>query len=69
MSLEELFIKYFNMERVASDLMDLIDIETLEDFILNKFKQEFTKEELKNIFMEEIGDEDIAKNILEDMGC
>ena len=41
MDLKQLFIKNFNMEMVATDLMELIDNEVLENFIKEMFAENF----------------------------
>lgn len=66
------FIENYNMEMVSTDLMYLIDeIDTtgsaLDDFINKKFSEDFTYEELYNLFKDEVSEEDL-KDILESMG-
>ena len=68
MNLEALFVKYFNMERVVYDLMDLIDIEVLENYILKEFNDNFSYGELFDLFKNDIGDMQIVESILKDMG-
>lgn len=66
------FIENYNMEMVSTDLMYLIDeIDTtgsvLDDFINEKFSEDFTYEELYDLFKDEVSEEDL-KDILESMG-
>lgn len=66
------FIENYNMEMVSTDLMYLIDeIDTtgsvLDDFINEKFSEDFTYEELYNLFKDEVSEEDL-KDMLESMG-
>ena len=66
------FIENYNMEMVSTDLMYLIDeIDTtgsvLDNFINEKFSEDFTYEELYNLFKDEVCEEDL-KDILESMG-
>ena len=66
------FIENYNMEMVSTDLIYLIDeIDTtgsaLDDFINEKFSEDFTYEELYNLFKDEVSEEDL-KDILESMG-
>ena len=68
MNLKGLFIKNYNMEMVAYDLMDLIDDEVLERFMLDKFGEDFMYGELFDIFKDEVGDKETLQCLLEDMG-
>jgi len=68
MNLKDLFIKNFNMEMVAVDLMDLIDDEVLEEYIFSEFNSNFTYGELYDLFKNEVGDKETLKCLLEDMG-
>lgn len=66
------FIENYNMEMVSTDLIYLIDeIDTtgsvLDDFINEKFSEDFTYEELYNLFKDEVSEEDL-KDMLESMG-
>ena len=49
-NLKELFIQNFNMEMVASDLIDMVAPKKLEKYIYEKFKREFNVEELEELF-------------------
>lgn len=49
-NLKELFIQNFNMEMVASDLIDMVAPKKLEKYIYEKFKKEFNVEELEELF-------------------
>lgn len=64
---KEIFIKNFNMERVASDLLDMIQEDELYEFIINQFSENFTYEELYNLFKNDMNDEDL-QYLLEEMG-
>jgi len=68
MSLKELFIRNFNMEMVAVDLMDLIDDEVLEKYIFDEFNNNFMYGELYDLFKDEVGDKETLQCLLEDMG-
>ena len=50
--LKELFIQNFNMEMVASDLIDMVAPKKLEKYLYEKFKKEFNVEELEELFGE-----------------
>lgn len=70
--LRQKFIENYNMEMVAVELMDLIeeiDItgEVLENFINEKFGEDFMYGELYELFRNEVDKEDL-KVLLEDMG-
>jgi hypothetical protein len=75
--LKMLFIQNFNMEMVASDLIDMIAPKKLEKYIYQKFKDEFDIEELEKLDTSEVLDyiqeiweieivesDDLAENIL-----
>ena len=49
-NLKELFIQNFNMEMVASDLLDMVAPKKLEKYLYEKFKKEFNVEELEKLF-------------------
>lgn len=49
-NLKELFMQNFNMEIVASDLIDMIAPKKLEKYIYEEFKKEFDIEELEELF-------------------
>lgn len=70
--LKSSFMQNFYMERVATDLMDLvekIDItgEVLENYITEEFNDNFTYGELYDLFKNQMNKEDL-KVLLEDMG-
>ena len=67
MDLRNLFIQNYNMELVAYDLMDLIDDEVLEKFMLEKFSKDFMYGELFDIFSRYL-DKETLQCLLEDMG-
>ena len=67
MDLRSLFIQNYNMELVARDLMDLIDDEVLERFMLDKFAEDFMYGELFDIFSAYL-DKETLQCLLEDMG-
>lgn len=60
-------IENFNMEMVARDLLDLIDEDTLYDFIISEFNENFTYEELYKLFSKDMNKEDL-KDLLTEMG-
>ena len=64
---ESVFIQNFNMERVASELLDMIQEDELYEFIIRQFNENFTYEELYKLFKNDMNDEDL-KSILEEMG-
>ena len=70
--LKRKFLEYFNMERIALDLMDLIEdidmtCEVLDNFVYEKFNEEFMYGEIYDIFKDEMSKEDL-QCLLEDMG-
>lgn len=70
--LRQKFIENYNMEMVAVELMNLIkeiDMtgEVLENFINEKFGEDFMYGELYELFKDEVDKEDL-KVLLEDMG-
>ena len=67
MDLKNLFVENYNMEMVAMDLMDLIDDEKLEEFMLEKFAEDFMYGELFDIFSPYL-DKETLQCLLEDMG-
>ena len=67
MDLKDLFIQNYNMEMVALDLMDLIDDDKLEEFMIEKFKENFMYGELYDIFKDYL-DKETLQCLLEDMG-
>ena len=70
--LRQKFIENYNMEMVAVELMNLIEEidmtgEALENFINEKFGEDFMYGELYELFKDEVDKEDL-KVLLEDMG-
>ena len=70
--LRQKFIENYNMEMVAFELMNLIEEidmtgEVLENFINEKFGEDFMYGELYELFKDEVDKEDL-KVLLEDMG-
>ena len=70
--LRQKFIENYNMEMVAVELMNLIEKidmteEVLENFINEKFGEDFMYGELYELFKDEVDKEDL-KVLLEDMG-
>lgn len=70
--LKRKFLEHFNMELVALDLMNLIEEidmtgEVLENFINEKFGEDFMYWEIYDIFKDEMSKEDL-QCLLEDMG-
>ena len=70
--LRQKFIENYNMEMVAVELMNLIEEidmtgKALEDFINEKFGEDFMYGELYELFKDEVDKEDL-KVLLEDMG-
>lgn len=59
--LKELFIQNFNMEMVASDLIDMVAPKKLEKYIYEKFKREFNVEELEKLFETVMNREEIEE--------
>lgn len=48
--LKMLFMQEFNMEMVASDLINMVAPKKLEKYLYEKFKKEFNVEELEELF-------------------
>lgn len=70
--LRQKFIENYNMEMVVVELMNLIEEidmtgEVLENFINEKFGEDFMYGELYELFKDEVDKEDL-KVLLEDMG-
>ena len=70
--LRQKFIENYNMEMVAFELTNLIEEndttgEVLENFINEKFGEDFMYGELYELFKDEVDKEDL-KVLLEDMG-
>ena len=70
--LRQKFIENYNMEMVAVELMNLIEEidmtgKVLENFINEKFGEDFMYGELYELFKDEVDKEDL-KVLLEDMG-
>lgn len=66
--LKNMFVKYFNVENMTSELMDLIDDDKLMDFILSEFKNNFTRDELYEELKDELSEEDLETFLSEDLG-
>lgn len=64
---KRVFIQNFNMERLASELLDMIQEDELYEFIIRQFNENFTYEELYNLFKNDMNDEDL-QHLLEEMG-
>ena len=64
---KRVFIQNFNMERVASELLNMIQEDKLYKFIIRQFNENFTYEELYNLFKNDMNDEDL-QCLLEEMG-
>lgn len=60
-NLKELFMQNFNMEMVASDLIDMVAPKKLEKYIYEKFKREFNVEELEKLFETVMNREEIEE--------
>lgn len=61
------FMQEFDMQYVASDLLDMIDEEKLYEYIISMFNQNFTYEELYHLFETELNEEQL-QYLLEQMG-
>ena len=61
------FVENFNMEMVAKDLLDMIDEDVLYHYIIHEFNENFTYEELYNLFKNEMSKEEL-KDLLTEMG-
>ena len=59
--LKMLFIQNFNMEMVASDLIDMVAPKKLEKYIYQKFKDELDIEELESLFENLMNKEEIEE--------
>ena len=64
---KRVFIQNFNMERIASELLDMVEENELYEFIIRQFNENFTYEELYNLFKNDMNDEDL-QYLLEEMG-
>jgi hypothetical protein len=64
---KRVFIQNFNMERVASELLDMIQEDELYEFIIRQFNENFTYEELYNLFKNDMNDKDL-QHLLEEIG-
>ena len=60
-NLKELFIQNFNMEMVASYLIDMVAPKKLEKYLYEKFKKEFNVEELEKLFETVMNREEIEE--------
>lgn len=65
--LKMLFMQEFNMEMVASDLIDMVAPKKLEKYIFQKFNEEFEVEELEKLFETVMSREEIEE-IFKKMG-
>ena len=70
--LKRKILEHFNMELVALELMNLIEEidmtgKVLENFVNEKFEEDFMYGELYELFKDEVDKEDL-KVLLEDMG-
>lgn len=70
--LKRKFIENFNMERIAVDLMDLIEetdmtSEVLSNFMYENFNENFMYGEIYDLFKDELSKEDL-QILLENMG-
>ena len=61
------FIENFNLEMAAPDIMDLVDEEKLHDYIIEEFNNNFMYGELYDLFKDEMSKEEL-KDVLEEMG-
>lgn len=59
--LKMLFIQNFNMEMVASDLIDMVAPKKIEKYICQKFIEEFDIEELESLFENLMNKEEIEE--------
>lgn len=66
--LKQVFIKEFNMEMVAEDLLDMMKSKQLEQYIIDKFNENFMYGELYDLFMRETKNKDQTKLLLTKMG-
>lgn len=65
---ENIFIQEFNVNHLTLEILDLIDDDKLINFIQEKFVEEFSKDELINIFTNEVGKNQELIDILEELG-
>lgn len=65
--LRQKFYEQFNLEMCASDIMDLVDEQDLQDYIFEQFKNSFMYGELFELFKDELNEEEL-ESLLEDMG-
>lgn len=65
--IKQKFIEQFNMERVARDLMNMIDEDKLLNYIYEEFGDNFMYGELYDLFKNELSKEDL-QCLLEEMG-
>lgn len=64
---KDLFIKYFNLNHIAIELMDLCDQDKLFEFIIDKFNKEVAREELKEELIKRYNDDE-TEETLKEMG-
>ena len=65
--LRQKFYQEFDLERCASDIMDLVDEQKLQDYIFEQFKNSFMYGELFDLFKDELNEEEL-ESLLEDIG-
>lgn len=65
--LKEQFIKNFNMEMIAIDLMEMIDDNKLINYIMQEFNENFMYGEIYDVFKDYL-DKEQLKMLLEKMG-
>jgi len=65
--LRQKFYEHFNLERCASDIMDMVDEQDLQNYICEQFGDSFMYGELFDIFKDELSEEDL-QGFLEDLG-
>ena len=65
--LRQKFYQEFNLERCASDIMDLVDEKDLKAYLIEEFGDSFMYGELFDLFKDELAEEDL-QGLLEEMG-
>lgn len=65
--LRQKFYQEFNLEMCASDIMDLVDEQDLQNYIFEQFKNSFMYGELFELFKNELNEEEL-ESLLEDIG-
>ena len=66
--LKQVFIKEFNMAMVAEDLLGMMKPKQLEQYIIDKFNENFMYGELYDLFMRETKNKDQTRLLLTKMG-